>query len=409
MIRIGAWVCASVAILAACSGATHATTSGAAPSRNASLDALAARAWAHSESRLRRAAETLDPKDGYPKFTNPDGTWSQKSATTWTSGFFPGALWYMYEHTRDPFWRGQAARWTAGLEEMADVTRTHDLGFVLFTSFGNGYRLTGDAHDSAVVIHGSRTLMKRYSPVVGSIKSWDLEQATDRRKTWEFPVIVDNLMNLEMLFWAADHGGDPAWKANAERHALTSLRELQRPDGSMFHVVSFDPRTGAAKIKDTWQGYADSSAWARGQAWAIYGFGMAYDRTRNRTLLDGAVRAADYFIANLPPDKVPYWDFRLPDTTGAKRDASAGAVAASGLFELSRLTSGEQSRRYREAAESMLAALCSSYLTAGTSNAAILAHSVGQLPQGVEIDVGIAYADYYFLEALLRYARLGRG
>ena len=372
------------------------------------LDSLAEHALRYGEAQLRRTADALDPKNGWPRSTQPDGRWSQRSATTWTSGFFPGSLWYMYERTGDPYWRAQAARWTAGLEEMKDVTRTHDLGFVLFTSFGQGYRLTGDPHDSAVVVQGSRTLVKRFSPVVGAIKSWDTERQTDRRKSWEYPVIIDNLMNLEMLFWAAGHGGDPAWKNLAERHALTSLRGHLRDDGSTAHVALFDPRAGALQGRTTWQGYADTSAWARGQAWAIYGFTTAFRNTGNRQLLDGATRAADFFIDHLPADAVPYWDFRLPDPAHGERDASAAAIAASGLLELSRHTSGTQSQRYRAAAERILTSLASRYLTEGTPSAAILAHSVGGRPQNDEIDVGITYADYYFIEALLRYQRLRR-
>jgi hypothetical protein len=364
-------------------------------------DALLDRALASAASKLERAASTLDTAKGYPRLVASTGNWEQRPKNQWTSGFFAGTLWYMYQATHDAKWRALAERWTAGLESNKTITTTHDLGFMIFNSFGRGYLLTGDQHYGQVILDAATSLVTRYNPKVGAIKSWDTESQTDRRRDWKFPVIVDNLMNLDLLFWSASHGGKPAWEQMAEQHALTTARTMQRADGSMAHVGLFDPVTGNLERTTTWQGYSDSSAWARGQAWAIHGFTNAYGRTKNPVLLTAAQKAADYFIANLPPDAVPYWDFRDPGIPNVERDASAAAVAASGLFDLSRRSTGAAADRYRTAAERILVSLATNYM-AGPASAAVLEHSVGGRPQNVEVDVGLAYADYYFVEALLR-------
>ena len=375
---------------------------GTASAGQTAFDSLMQHALDHAAQRLRATAVSLDPKDGYPRFTAPDGSWERRPANQWTSGFFSGSLWYMYQLTRDDEWKRLAEKWTDSLERVKTIRTTHDLGFMLFDSFGHGYLLTGNSHYRDVVIEGSRSLVTRYNPAVGAIKSWDTERQTDHRGQWKYPVIVDNLMNLEMLFWAARNGGDTSWHSLAERHALTSARAHVRPDGSTAHVALFDPTTGALERTVTWQGYADSSTWARGQAWAIHGFTTSFGKTGNPALLAAARRAADHFIGNLPPDGVPYWDFRHPLIPRTERDASAAAIASAGLFDLARRVDRADSERYRAAAERILGALASGYLTAGTPNAAILQHSVGGRPQNVEVDVGIVYADYYFVEALLR-------
>jgi len=352
--------------------------------------------------KYKRSATTLDPANGYPRFVGAaGGSWEQQSATQWTSGFFAGTLWYMYQLTRQPDWKDLAEKWTTGLESNKSITGTHDLGFMIFNSFGHGYLLTGNPHYKEVVLDASRSLVTRYNPRVGAIKSWDTERAKDRRASWKYPVIVDNLMNLELLFWSAANGGDPAWKNIAERHALTAARTQVRPDGSTAHVALFDPITGALENTVTWQGYSDSSAWARGQAWAIHGFTNAYARTGRPELLAAAQKTADYFISHLPPDGVPYWDFRHPDIPNTERDASAAAIAASGLLDLARRTDSSSSARYRNVAEKILLSLTRDY-TAGPESAAILTHSVGGRPQNSEVDVSLVYADYYYVEALLR-------
>ena len=365
------------------------------------LDSLADRALAYSREVLASNAAELDPSRGYPRVTLPDGTWEQRPYNQWTSGFFAGTLWYVYHLERDERWRTLAEKWTVGLAPAKDIRTTHDLGFMVFDSFGHGHDLTGNTSYRSMVTDASRSLASRYSPVVGAIKSWDTEGGTDRRRMWRYPVIVDNLMNLEMLF-RSSKWGEKQWHSMAERHAVTSARAHVRADGSTAHVALFDPTTGKLERTVTWQGASDSSSWARGQAWAIHGFSTAHRYTRNAELLEAALRSADYFIAHLPPDGVPYWDLVHPGIPDVERDASAAAIAASGLLDLARQASGHRPGLYRRVAGRMLASLASGYLTRGTSNQAILAHSVGQRPQNAEIDVGIVYADYYFVEALLR-------
>ena len=378
-------------------------------SRDDTLAPLIARALAHASSRLARTADTRNPADGWPRLTTADGSWETRPATAWTSGFFPGALWYMYELTLDMAWRTRAERWTEGLEPMSRVTTTHDLGFVLFDSFGNGWRLTGNTAYRDVLLRGASTLAKRFNPKVGAIKSWDTERVEDARRAWPYPVIVDNLMNLELLYWAARNGGDTALATIATRHAETSRRAHLRADGSTAHVAVFDTTTGALLRQTTWQGYADSSVWARGQAWAIHGLTAAYRESHNPELLAGARAAADWWVGHLPADGVPYWDFSHPDIPNTERDASAAAIAASGLYQLSALSTGPERARYRRAADVSLAALCRRYTTANSAMESILAHSVGARPHGVEVDVGLSYADYFFLEAIARRRALTDG
>jgi len=393
------WLCQ--AALAACASAGSRPVA----DTDVSMDDLVARAMDRASAQLRRTATTLDPANGYPRATRADGSWEQRPANQWTSGFFAGTLWYMAHATHDPEWRTLAERWTVGLESNKNIRTTHDLGFMIFNSFGHGYLVTGDRHYRDVVMEASRSLATRYNPTVGAIKSWETGNANDARRTWKFPVIVDNLMNLELLFWAGAHGGDAAWVQMAGQHALTSGRAHVRPDGSTAHVALFDPATGALEKTVTWQGYSDSSAWARGQAWAIHGLTAAYRHTRNPELLDRAQRAADWFIAHLPEDRMPYWDFRDPAIPAARRDASAAAIAASGLYDLARRTQDvTRAAGYRAAADRMLRSLATKYMAPATPNGAVLAHSTGGKPQNVEVDVGLSYADYYFVEALLRHS-----
>lgn len=368
--------------------------------------AVEQRVMAHAAQRLADAADRLNPQDGYPRSTGPDGSWKLGDADSWTSGFFAGSLWLMFERTGDPVWRQRAQRWTTGLESQDTRTDTHDLGFMIFDSFGWQYQLTNDAHARDVAVVAARSLATRFNPAVGAIKSWDVDPDDPQTRGWRFPVIIDNLMNLQLLYWAAAQpGGDTDWARMATQHALTSMRVHQRPDGSTAQVALFDPVTGAFERQEVWQGQSATSTWSRGQAWAIHGFTDAYRESRRPELLDAAQRAADWYVARLPTDRIPYWDFDAPDIPHAPRDASAAAVAASGLVELGRLTGGERGAGYRRAAEDILSSLASNYLTVGTPNQAVLAHSVGFLRQNSEVDVGLVYADYYLLEAISRLHR----
>ncbi|MET0465385.1 MAG: glycoside hydrolase family 88 protein [Chitinophagaceae bacterium] len=334
----------------------------------------------------------------FPRSVGESGKVEYVNSGDWTSGFFPGSLWYMYEHTNDTFWLKEAKRRTVALSDQQFNRGTHDLGFMLFCSFGNGLRLTGDPTYKRILINGAASLMSRFNRKTGCIRSWDFGK-------WQFPVIIDNMMNLELLFWATRESGDSAYHKAAVSHASQTMKNHFREDFSSYHVVDYDTLTGLPRKKQTFQGYADSSAWARGQAWGIYGFTMVYRETQDPAFLQQAMRCADFYLGNknLPADKIPFWDFNDPSIPNTSKDASAAAVTASALLELSRYA-GKESVRYKSAARSILKSLSSDRYLAkpNTNNNFILMHSTGNRPAGSEIDKPLNYADYYFIEALLR-------
>lgn len=347
--------------------------------------------------------DKVQRKPGFPR-TIEQGEVVLVGAGDWTAGFFPGSLWYLYEATGDAKWRLAAADYTARTAPAKFDKTQHDLGFMLGAGYGNGYRLTGDPAYRDALLAGATTLVTRFNPRVGSIQSWDLWQ----NSTWAFPVIVDNLMNLELLTWAARTTVEPRYRDIAVTHADTTLRNHFRPDGSSFHLVDYDPQTGKVRGRVTVQGHADASSWARGQAWALYGYTMMYRETKKEDYLRQAHKIAAFFMHHprLPADKVPYWDFDDPSIPNAPRDSSAAAIVASSLLELAGFSNGEQARAYRVFAEAQLRSLASTaYLAGGESGdngGFLLKHATGHKPAGKEIDVPLNYGDYYFLEALLR-------
>jgi unsaturated chondroitin disaccharide hydrolase len=355
---------------------------------------------------LKKAALQLDQRlahyqdtSRFPRSVKAD-TLVAVPSRDWTSGFYPGSLWYMYDFTKDKKWEQAARKWTAGLEKEKYNTHTHDLGFMLYCSFGNGLRLTGDPAYKEILLQGAKSLSKRFNPVTGVIKSWD-------HGKWQFPVIIDNMMNLELLFWATKVSGDSSFYKIAVSHANTTLKNHFRPDNSSYHVLNYDTLTGDVIEKITAQGYANESAWARGQAWGMYGYTVAYRETKDKRYLDQAVKIADFFLKhpNLPKDKVPYWDFNAPNIPNEERDASAAAIMASGLLELSMHANRKD---FKTSAEEILTSLSTpAYLAStGSNHDFILMHSVGHKPAKSEIDVPIIYADYYYIEGLLRYRNM---
>lgn len=365
---------------------------------------LTLKVFRHADLQLRLSMLDLGDSLRFPRATGPDGRWKEVPITDWTSGFFPGTLWYHFEYTEDPLFRDAAERWTARLEPIQFFTENHDIGFMILSSYGNGYRLTGEPRYREILLQAARTATLRYDPVVGCIKSWD-------NPRWEYPVIIDNMMNLELLFWAVQNGADSSLYRIAMSHAERTMKNHVRPDGSTFHVVNYDTRDGHVIGRHTAQGYVDSSTWARGQAWGIYGFTMAYRYTRDERFLATAVRLANYFVDHLPADHIPYWDFHAPKIPDEPRDASAAAIAASALLELSAYDTDEiRSRHFWSKAEFILRSLASDdYLSAGKASRGITMHSVTSRPANIEVDVTLIYADYYFLEALLRYRRISTG
>ena len=316
----------------------------------------------------------------------------------WTMGFWPGILWYAYEASGDAALETAARGYTEALDFIArQPAYDHDIGFIMFPSFGNGFRLTGDPAYKEAVLATAERLAALFNPAVGTILSWPREVPNFGGHN----TIMDNMLNLETLFWAAENGGDPAWKDIAITHADTTMRYNFRPDGTSYHVAVYDAETGAYQYSCTHQGYADDSMWARGQAWGIYGYTMVYRFTREPRFLEFAQKISDVYLARLPEDKVPYWDFCDPEIPNASKDASAAAVVASALLELSTYTDG----KYRAEAEAMLRSLYENYRAPEGCDSFLL-HSTGHHPAGKEIDYSIVYADYYFIEALLRLKNL---
>ncbi len=367
------------------------------------LDALVAHDLSFAGTQLQRTL-TETATDAYPLETRTNGRWVTTAADQWTSGFFPGSLWLMYQATGDSAWRTAAQARQAGLESLKTNTTFDDLGFMLFDSFGNGYKLTGTDSYRQVVLTAAQSLATRYSPTVGAIRSFNNSAGAPAN---DFQVVVDDLMNMELLYWASKHGGPSSLADKALQDALTVIRTHIRADGSSYHLVVFNSDDGSVKRKGTVQGYSDNSTWSRGQAWCVYGFTMAYRESNDARMLTAARRVADWYIAHLPSDSVPYWDFDAPGIPNEPRDTSAAAVAASGLIELSQLeTDATRKQRYLAAAKATLTSLSSSsYLAEGTSARSVLLHGTYNKPVG-DYDTGLSWGDYYFLEALLRYKAL---
>lgn len=316
----------------------------------------------------------------------------------WTSGFFAGNLWQLYRLTGDSKYKEQAEKWTPFSKKESLNSNSHDVGFKVFCSFGEALKVENKQEYKDVIIKGAETLCTRFNGKVGAIRSWDFN-----KEIWDFPVIIDNMMNLELLFEASKLSGNKKYENIAIQHANTTLKNQFRDDNSCYHVIDYDPATGAVRKKTTLQGYNDDSVWARGQAWAVYGFTMCYRYTKDPSYIKQAEATAKFFInnKNLPEDGIPYWDFKDPSIPNAPRDASAAAVMASGLYELYTYT---KDKSYLAFADKIIASLSSDkyVLNSEIKGPFILDHSTGNWPKHDEIDEPIIYADYYFLEALLR-------
>lgn len=352
-------------------------------------------------------AESLLEKDSLlPRTIDPEtGELLTSNSRWWTSGFFPGTLWYIYDYTNNDSIKELAEIYTDRIEREKYTTDNHDVGFMLYCSFGNGLRLTQNDQYPEVLVTGSESLSTRFDETVGLIRSWDFN-----KDKWQYPVIIDNMMNLELLMWTFKHTGDSTFYNIAVSHADKTLKHHYRDDYSCYHVVSYDTISGKPHTKVTWQGANDSSLWARGQAWGLYGFTMMYRETGKERYLEHAQNIADMLIKhpNLPEDKIPYWDFSAPNIPNEPRDASTASVMASALIELSQYSGDASASKYLNVAEQQLRSLASPKYMAepGTNGNFILKHSVGSKPHDAEVNVPLTYADYYFLEALLRFKNL---
>ncbi|MEX2600418.1 MAG: T9SS type A sorting domain-containing protein [Balneolaceae bacterium] len=330
----------------------------------------------------------------HPGHTDPDtGRWITFSHHDWTSGYFSGMLWYMYQLTGESKWRESARKWTEDLEPMALYAGDHDNGVRIHYSFGNGYKLTGDRKYRQIALLAAGTLSSRYDPAIGAIKSWEPWKELNAT----YPVIIDNLMNLELLFWAAKEGKNQEFHEIAHAHARTTMHHHLRADGSTYHIVDFGDN-GTVNRKFTVQGYGPESVWSRGQAWAIYGFTMAYRYTGDPELLEAANAAATWYLDHLPEDHIPWYDFRDPSIPYTTKDASSAAIAASALIELYSFT---DENRFIRGAENILRSLFdTSYSNIDSAGSSMLMRSTRY--RG-DAERGTIYADYYFLEAVLRH------
>ena len=320
----------------------------------------------------------------------------------WTSGFFPATMWYMHDLTGDEKWKTLGVKYTEALDSVKYLKWHHDVGFMINCSFGNAYRVTGNEAYKDVIVEAARSLATRYRPTPGVIQSWDEDRGWQGTRGWMCPVIIDNMMNLELFFDATRFSGDSTFYEMAVSHADVTLANHFRDDFSSYHVIDYDKVNGGVRHKHTAQGYAHESSWARGQAWAIYGFTVCYRETKDPRYLELCDNIYNFLFTNknMPEDLIPYWDFDAPNIPHEPRDASAAAIIASALYEMSTYGKAE----YKETADKIIASLASpAYLAiVGTNGNFLLMHSVGSIPHNNEIDVPLNYADYYFLEALVR-------
>ncbi len=332
--------------------------------------------------------------------------WNMIDVYDWTSGFWPGILWYDYENTRDEVIKHEAERYTNCLIELLNPKHRgdHDLGFQFFCSFVNAYRITENPYYKQIALAGADKLASFFNPKVGTILSW---AHIDKSMGWPHNTIMDNMMNLDLLFWAAKNGGNPDYYRIAESHARVTMENQFRPDYTNYHVAIYDTIDGSFIKGVTNQGYNNESCWSRGQAWAIYGFTMVYRETRNKEYLRFVEKLTEAYLKRLSDDYVPYWDFDAPSVPERPKDVSAAAVCASALLELSFLEDNQSlAAHYWTVAERTLASLSSEKYKCGNQKPAFLLHATGNLPAGYEIDASINYADYYYIEALYRYKKM---
>jgi len=328
------------------------------------------------------------------KDTSSDSRW-------WCSGFFAGSLWYLYENNKNTELLKYAKLFTDRVEREKYTTDNHDVGFMLYCSFGNGLRITGEERYKEVLLTGAKSLATRFDPKVGLIRSWDHNTAI-----WQYPVIIDNLMNLELMLWAAKYSGNDSFTKIAVSHADKTMIHHFRPDYSSYHVVSYDKKTGLPHKKQTHQGAADDSAWSRGQSWGLYGYTYLYRETKDQRYLEQAKNIASFLINHpqMPNDFIPYWDYNAPQIPNTTRDASAATVMASALIELSDFVDAGLKKKYMKVVDTQIRTLASDEYTAkpGENGNFILKHSTGAFPFKAEVDAPLTYADYYYLEALTR-------
>ena len=352
--------------------------------------------------------ELIEKKEHFcnARSVNVDGSIVYVEPTDWTSGFFPGTIWHLFALTGDRKWEHLAKKYTATLDSIQYFSDNHDTGFMIGCSYGIGYRLTREKSYEKVIVQAANSLITRFHPYAHVLQSWNADEEWIIPKGWVCPVIIDNMMNLELLFDATRLSGDSTYYNIAVNHANTTLKNHFRENGSCYHVIDYNPLNGEVLAKHTAQGYSHESTWSRGQAWGIYGFTLMYRETKERKYLNQAIETLNFMLnhPNLEQDMIPYWDMEAPCIPNEPRDASSAAIMASAMYEMSTYLDGE----YKEKADQILSSLSSPAYRAilGTNGNFILMHNVGSIPHGTEVDVPINYSDYYFLEALWRKKKL---
>ena len=369
-------------------------------------DSLINRIFALAEVQYPILVEQLIDKKPmrHARTLDADGSLIAVNKGNWTSGFFSGTLWYIYEYTQNANFKESALKFTLDLDSVKHIKWNHDVGFMMESSYGNAMRLTGNDYKEEL-IESAKSLVTRYRPDAKVIQSWDADQAWILDKGWTMPVIIDNLMNLKLLFDATKFTGDSSFYNIAVTHANTTIKHHFREDFSSYHVIDYD-KDGDVLHKHTAQGCAHSSSWARGQAWGVYGYVETFSLTGDSAYLEQAKAIANYIMTNktIPEDNVPYWDYNAPDIPDAPKDASAAAITACALLELQKHDT-ENKDLYMAYAEKILRTLASDKFLAkaGENGGFLLTHSVGNIHTGEDVNNALNYADYYFLEALLRW------
>lgn len=359
------------------------------------------------ENQLEISVPKLTDLTKHPRLieTN-DSEWKEvpNGRLVWTSGFYPGILWYAYDVTGRQKWKKEAIKRTEVFEDFKTITEHHDIGFMMFPAYGKGYEIGNKKEYKSVLLTSAASLASRFNPKVGTLKSW----SNTMHPRWKQHItIIDNMLNLELLFWASKNGGDSKFYDIAVKHAETTMENHFRTDLTSWHVLEYDSINGAVLNKHTKQGYSDDSRWSRGQAWGVYGFTMVYKETKDKKFLDFAQKITDTYLAQLPDDMIPCWDFDVQGNPNEEKDASAAAVVASALFDLSTFVdTKENQERYYNAAVDILKSLGSSSYSAGGIADSFLLHSTGAKSLGHEIDVALIYADYYYIEALSRLKKM---
>ncbi|MCT4601434.1 MAG: glycoside hydrolase family 88 protein [Marinifilum sp.] len=359
------------------------------------------------ESQLNKATPKITDLSKHPRFIETNKTeWEQvpNDKLIWTSGFYPGILWYMYDITGNKKWKNEAIKRTEVFEDFKNITEHHDIGFMMFPAYGKGFQI-GNKHEyKDILLTSAKSLASRFNENVGTIKSW----CNKMHPRWKQHItIIDNMLNLELLFWSAKNGGDPKHYDIAVKHAETTMKNHFRKDYTSWHVLEYDSITGNVLNRHTKQGYADNSRWSRGQAWGVYGYTMIYKETKDEKFLKFAEQITNKYLEQLPKDLVPCWDFDVANNPSEEKDASAAAIVASALLDLSELTkSQDNKKKYYQTAKNMLASLGSKKYSGVGKTDSFLIHSTGAKSLGSEIDVALIYADYYYIEALCRLKKI---